>query len=628
MYKRGRSTDSTHLSEIYTYIHQISEQNQQNFTVFERNLCEINQMVHLQSKESFKIFAQVQGKLPNGVVKAFNQRKTLIEEGFTRLKSYLERFLDTLEEFRGNATLDKFSDIPINQSSIHELNVDHLEAEIISLGRQNELLREQIKTSEEKSNEINKKCMNLIVEIDYYSQTVNQLKHLAKTLNGKIAELESKDFDMEKRDNDLKALKEQVIGREKIISELENKSEAFEEIARSNGILREEIEKFQKKVKSIQQLEQKSLNNKENEVARLRAIIESQESEILSLQGEIKKKSQNTEKNKLKLPANNKNLIENLQLENRICVDKNKDLMNEIESIYQEIASKDKEFAEVKKTNALYQKQINSLKFELASLKSMQSSNKFDKIKVDLQSVRSEFQEFKSYIKQEISFLYGDFKLSLRGITLKVQEALSCNFEQPTVINLQAERLANELQEQKAKSEDLQKELSQAQTSIESFEKNLKNLLNFLPGSLEKTCQQGQQYFKLLSSIILDLSLELDESNPECFTERIGEIKDDRDSSYLEVQKLSGILNELEEFSGISASKLLNYMKSIETACRNQCKLMAEHFTDSTESLLFKIVKKLEKHSENAEKVVESLRSVKERRLFSANIENHEKFIN
>lgn len=501
----------------------------------------------------------------------------------------------------------------------------YTETQIISLQKQNDILKEKLKSRNETVSEIKINYQRLLDEISGYNDTVSKLKSVIHSLKNQQINLEKKlktnannefkdylDTSNEKFESHLQMLKNHIHDQENKISELEDKYEAFEKLSyiKTNEELERLRNHIQHQERKIFELENKckdfenvSISHTNEELNGLQNYIKAQEKKNIEL--EIKCKAfeklaenhasgereslqdyiQVQEKRIIELEkkhksSSDKNTIEEaerVKLEEYINKERYAQLMAEIESAYQEIAAKDKKMQQLLNQQVSYKKQMTSLMLELEKANMPYKNDKLSAILLDsLKLINYEFAELKSFCNHKLESLENEMKVVSNTIikeinneitTLQhklIQEGSLLNSEETNTFEEENKILNCRLDEQQKMNEKSNSSLIQAMGSIEKYEKFLKNLYDLLPSTIEKNCEESLKYFKVINSITMDLSQELDEYTPENFVERIGEIKDDRDSSYLELQRLSGILNELEEFSGVSSSKLLNYIKEIQ----------------------------------------------------------------
>ena len=504
--------------------------------IFTKNLYEIKDIIDNQSFEILEFFKIMKDSLPKAVISKYKNKRRKIEAVILDLSSYIERFIYTLEEFtKSKANIE-------NQSSIYEFNEEEIESELTTLRRENMLLRSQLNESDEKIIEMNKNCDSLLIEINNYMTTTNILRKIIKEIKLHQNQLDKETpaikvdkFD-HKRSFDLK-----IAG---VINEKQSETEEIQE----------RCDVPQNRRDGLPSITQFKINILDDSIPK-------SESSIDLNVSRLEKIHYQKEYDKLKL---------------------------ELESAYQTINSRERVAQEFQNLNIANTEKIESLKIEIESLRcSMKKSKTSSLFLEDFKGIKLEFEEFKLSVEKNLKLFEQDFKslaaniaeevlINLKTYTKEILELQESNES----LNMHSEALKDsfrgeikmmnlEIQDLKIKNHQISSSLTQAVESLAGHEKYFKDFFEMLPLSIEKTPLSLKSYFATMHSIICELSEELEERNPQNFLERIGEIKDNRDSSYLEAQRLSDILNELEECTGTSSSLLLSYIQNIQQICSN-----------------------------------------------------------
>lgn len=286
----GKSSKSKEiLSELTTYINSISQEYSANFGIIHSNLVEFKLMLDSLFESSITELREIIPTLPRKSGELLMEYKHLNKQKFSKIFKFLEKFLNTLHDFSSeNVNFDKFSEIPDNSSSFHEIRDDDFEQEFRLITQENEVLKEQVNRLEDKLMKINEYCESLIKEIETQRNTSNKLKkiieilkkkevfkekskssgfvHMAKefekhltNLSGKIAEKEEKLDDLEGKFEDFEDLKS---SNNKLFKDLQNLTTEYEKIRKLHQESSRRIEELEKKnIRLNENCSEKSLNS-------------------------------------------------------------------------------------------------------------------------------------------------------------------------------------------------------------------------------------------------------------------------------------------------------------------------------------------------------------------------------
>ena len=273
------STSKVLLSDLNSYIGSISQEYAANFSIIHSNLLEFKVMINTLFKSCNSGLKELVQTLPKQSSEKLINNKRESEKIFVRIFKFLDKFIYTLSDFYSEPeNFDKFSDIPDNTSSFHNLCDEDLESELISSSQENKMLKEQLKTSESKVRRVSEYCESLVVELEAHKNTSDKLKAVLwklRSSNGPKGEVEEagKKADLNKIisvfESHLSKLSRKVTEREKKIDELENKYEDFEDLKAYNQNLYKEIqsltieyEKFKSSHKDSAKINEKELPRK------------------------------------------------------------------------------------------------------------------------------------------------------------------------------------------------------------------------------------------------------------------------------------------------------------------------------------------------------------------------------
>lgn len=548
------------LSEILSYINLISEQNTENYNIIRKNLQEIQILSSDLSSELNKALESIESFLPAECFPGYTKKTGKVSLKYNSLSNYIKNFLLAIEDFTGlkismsqvNRTQEAFSDAN---------NSGDLEA----LKAENQALMDQIINNEKNIEHLNRYCQELVEEISRQSFTLGDIK---KNLE-RIAAKGSKSFlcacgsalsSVSKVfDEHLETLKYYIKIRERKTKEFQTKSFDVEELNQLNACLISEIESFQAEVAKLRNFDQISQEN-------------------------YSKDRSNTQYK----------LIEELRSVNSM-------LTRQVKSLQQA-----KNPSQQPDTYKEYKKQTCTLLNNLISEK--KDLKIFTKDKFDV--FQNEFKQIVSEIMIKIE-LQKTKSIKILPKPSKIPSFNKKNKDVNEFLNLESKMTAVELQDLKKENEKLNNSLKSSENSIENYEKFIKSLLLILPSSVEKTPLGIKKYFYSLKSVFDGLSSELNEENPENFIDRIGDFKEERDSSYLEVQRLSDVLNEIYEYTGLSSSQILNYIKNNSNVCKQACLQITQFYEDKTQELATKAAKVLQNSSKKIQSLTKSFKTLK-----------------
>ncbi|OMJ71323.1 hypothetical protein SteCoe_30501 [Stentor coeruleus] len=495
------------LSEIYSYISLISEQNSSNLSIVHANLFELQSSITNLFKFTRESLFSFSGSMPSDTLNNYFSFKQEVERSFSQISKFIDQFIKTLTEFsRQYINFDKFSEIPVNSSSLHEICEEDIRPGNQLLIRENDILKEQIDNYEEKIAIMENHCEELQNEVASQRKTVRKLVAI-----------------MEK----MKQCDDSVARYDKKGEENEQYFDISTAFQHHLTALRDQVEKKEGKIRELEE-KGNSINdfkpNKKNEEV------------ILSAKKEVED---------IKLEFRNLKLSVNESLNGYIC---------DIQNFLTEIPKK------VLKLNA----------------------------KPD--------EETKIHIQELI-----ENNESLQKQTLDLKESFKAEVK---MLNIESQNL-------KTKNQELNNRLLKITESLESYEKTFKCLLNVLP--IEQNTQNSlvalKNYVLLIHKVVSTLSVEFEEVDPKNFIEKLSEIKYDRDEFYMQAQKVSGILTELQDYTGLKEGQLLGFMQSSKEDTKNTCQLLMSQFNNLLENLSSSALNSLSKLSKKLASLEEKLKN-------------------
>lgn len=246
------STSKILLNDLNSYIGSISQEYAANFSIIHSNLLEFKVMVETLFRSCNSGFKEMIQTLPKQSSEKLINNKRESEKIFVKIFKFLDKFLHTLSDFSSEPqNFDKFSDIPDNTSSFHNIYEDDFESELISSKQENKLLKEQLSSSQKKVKKVSEYCESLLLELETHKNTSSKLKTILeklRTSKGPKSDFEEngKKIDLKKIssifESHLTKLSRKVTEREKKIDELENKYEDFEDLKAYNQNLYRELQ--------------------------------------------------------------------------------------------------------------------------------------------------------------------------------------------------------------------------------------------------------------------------------------------------------------------------------------------------------------------------------------------------
>ena len=634
--------NSAAISEMHEYINLISEKNSQNYMIIKQNLYEIKkvfQKILNYTKSSLKT---IQEDLPSEILHEYINLRISIETEHSNILSFLDKFLSTLEDFTNtHVSLNSFVDFTTEKS----YSFDEENESVVAVKTENKVLKEQIEINEKKLMKMNQHCQEMIKEIERHNITANHLREIIERLRhnqsiSHYSDLEQENLITEKNENfysvsqifetHLETLKYHIHSRDLKIKDIEHKYKKFEELDSVNESLREEIEKFQRELGQVRKFEQECNERQadlEREIMDFRQVVEEKNEEIENLK-------ENLEFTKFEIIENQKIISKNIDFEEKLKFSPSKNkffedfennkIAEEILVLNEKIKQKDSQIHDLQIENySNYQK--DSLKPNNFSLNSF----KLSEILKTLSLYKLDIHDFSLLARQELNILFKSFEnfkfaiaevLSTKKNNEKRQKEKIVELEdlnETLLASLEAlkESFRVEVKMMNLEIQDLKNENKVQSNSLESFknsiennEKYMKSLLQVLPSFVEKTPTSLKKYFSLLQTVIGELSAELEETNPENFFEKIGDIKADRDASYLQAQRLTDILNELEEFTQVPSSQLLKFIQNNALLGKNYCIQINEFFMQKIDATLVKINAAFVKLATKTEKIAKTLK--------------------
>ena len=262
----GKSSKSKEiLSELTTYINSISQEYSANFGIIHSNLVEFKLMLDSLFESSISELREVIPNLPRKSAEFLMEYKHINKQKFSKIFKFLEKFLNTLHDFSSeNVNFDKFSEIPDNSSSFHEIRDDDFEQEFRLTTQENEVLKEHVNRLEDKLMKITEYCESLIKEIETQRITSSKLKKLIEALNNKEVCLKGKSkssgfVHMAKEfERHLMNLSGKIAEKEEKLDDLEGKFEDFEDLKTSNNKLFNDLQNLTTEYEKIRKLHQES----------------------------------------------------------------------------------------------------------------------------------------------------------------------------------------------------------------------------------------------------------------------------------------------------------------------------------------------------------------------------------
>lgn len=503
---RGSSknfSQSKQLSEIYSYISLISEQNSSNLSIIHANLFELQSSITSLFKFTRESLFSFSGSMPSDILNNYFSFKQEVERNFSKISKFIDQFIKTLTEFsKQSMNFDKFSEIPVNSSSLHEICEEDIRPGNLLIIRENEVLKEQIDNYEGKVAIMENHCEEL------HNEVVSQRKTVRKLINT----MEK----MKKCEDSFTRVDRKCEENEQCNINLDfDISTAFQQHLTA---LRDQVEKKEGKIRELEE--------KGNSI------------------NDYKPKGKNEE-----IILFSKKEVENLKLEfKNLKVSVNENLNRYICDIKKFLVEIPKKFL---KSNSKPDKETNAHIQELI--------------------------ENNDILKKQAEALKESFKAEVK------------------MLNIESQNL-------KTKNQELNSKLIKITDSFESYEKTFKCLINVLP--IETNSQNSlvalKNYVLLIHKVVSTLSVELEEVDPKNFIEKVSEIKYDRDEFYMQTQKISGILTELQDYTGLKEGQLLGFMQKSKENTKNACQLLMsqfsnllENFSSSTLNSLSKVSKKL-----------------------------------
>jgi DNA repair exonuclease SbcCD ATPase subunit len=259
----GKSSSSKEmLSELTTYINSLSQEYSANFGIIHSNLVEFKLMLDNLFEISSSGLREVISSLPRKSAEALIEHKNSTKQIFSKIFKFLEKFLSSLNDFSSeNVNFDRFSEIPDNSSSFHDIRDDDFEEELLSLKQENEVLKERVKQLEERLFKVNENCQGLIRELEIQKILTEKLKKLMEKIKNKEKKQENFEFSKIGKifEKHLVDLSKKLIQKDEKIDDLENKYEDFEGVKKFNLSLQQDLQKITKEYENIRNVYLNSL---------------------------------------------------------------------------------------------------------------------------------------------------------------------------------------------------------------------------------------------------------------------------------------------------------------------------------------------------------------------------------
>ncbi|OMJ84163.1 hypothetical protein SteCoe_14789 [Stentor coeruleus] len=473
--------------------------------------CKNAQIAHLELELHQKVFKIQELKM---LLENLNHQKKNSQSFSLELKLNLENHINNLnikikklefECIENTQTIAKkveIIEILNEEKTNYRIRCERLEEKCLKLQEFNTRSFEKMKNAKEKITEINKNVESNEKLIEMLGEKDMELRK-----NIEISSLKEKH------------LQEKIQELQQIKISYEKTKELLEEVKEKNVVLNKEYQGYKKSIEEKCRI----LNDENKQMISL--LSKSNEKEKTANLQEEQKKVFNEKTIVLEAKVSELNSqIEILQEKNEELDEFNKELLKKIEH-------KDLQVSSINSNSEFLKESNETLKQKLKS----ESQNK-EKLEKDNESL----MESQKFISDYINSLKESYESTISNLKAQANESKKKINELEESIHLQ-QYLYNKLQSEKNSIIPFNRirKLNRQKTSpVGSYTSQLKSI-----EALKKIFDTKKLDFNIAAII----GIELDESDPEKFIDRIIELKKERDTYYLASEKAEDLINELKD---------------------------------------------------------------------------------
>lgn len=633
--------------EVYKNMNRIVQENSEFLAAVKENLNQVTKILKPNISKTLLLLENVERIVPTRILQEFSQSKSEIELEYNATLEYIQSFIGLLDEFTDpEANFEKFSEISMNENSVHELTT---EIDMKGFSREKErFLIEQSKVSD---------CKILIQavkqELTSDANNIKNLRNVIEKLEKEKKIIEDSFNSSGDRCSCIKRISDSKIGL------------VVRAIRDVLNILGDAISIRKRNIKSLQMTSPSeylstddygNISDSAPSPASLKKHLSSslkQNSKFTNLIGTRKslEKMQHsdtfTKKSEQDFLENSvTDSIENFEIEqeslkfNLFCTENNHaiDLAKaniDLTTALNKAKVLEDKIKDLQLQNASYKERISELQeknekklWNSAKLRNAQKTVKglTDDYKILKKACFEGFSQISKEIQGNVKEMIGkffafqkDFEKENKG---KIEELLECN----EGLRIQTEALKDsfqmevkkmncEGQELKKMNKDLKDSLLKLSTKYDFQNKIIADIVLLIPNPIGENLACIKSFVHSQTLFFTEVSYYFQENNIEIILEKIKSLKPDKDCGSFAVTEPSLIVKELETYTGRNLFEILGFLKQKDSMLKSQILEIPQNFQKALRMTLAFFNNQIDENLEKLEKCLDFLRVFKQNPL-------------